>query len=95
MPLSNVPRLIVSCSAYRTAVLDRRRGLPQRGRDSSSLGGWEVAMLVIRACDIGLEKRGLDCPYMREIDQISIQYCAVRTINVRYEGWHTFVGSSE
>jgi hypothetical protein len=52
-------------------------------------------MLVIRTCDIGLEKRGLDCPYMREIDQISIQYCAVRTTNVRYEGWHTFVGSSE
>jgi hypothetical protein len=52
-------------------------------------------MLVVRAYDIGLEKRRLDCPYMREIDQTSIQYCAVRTTNVRYEGWHTFVGSSE
>jgi hypothetical protein len=43
-------------------------------------------MLVIRAYDIGLEKRRLDCPYMREIDQTSIRYCAVRTTNVRYEG---------
>jgi hypothetical protein len=52
-------------------------------------------MLVIRACDIGLEKRRLDCPYMREIGQTSVQYCAVRITNVRYESWHTFVGSSE
>jgi hypothetical protein len=37
-------------------------------------------MLVIRACDIGLEKRRLDCPYMREIDQTSVQYCAVRRL---------------
>jgi hypothetical protein len=54
MLLSSVLRLIVRRSAYRTVVLDRRRGLLQRGRDSLSLGGWEVGMLIIRACDIVL-----------------------------------------
>jgi hypothetical protein len=46
-------------------------------------------MLVIRACDIALEKRRLDRSYMREINQTSIQYCAVRTTDVRFEGWQS------